>query len=262
METALFWKSAGIAVWFAAFFLAERVRPAAPSPRAPGRLAKNGGLWTFNLALSPLFVLPLTAAAAAHAPDWRPAVWSGAGGLILDLVLLDLWIYWQHRAYHTAPWLWRLHEPHHLDETLDATSAVRFHFGEVAVSALSRAAVVFALAIPFSSVLVFEALVLAAAIFHHSNVRLPVRAEAALSKLVVTPSIHWVHHHAVAADTDSNYATVLSVWDRLFASASATRRWPQMPIGVEGARDVGFLALILDPFRGRVRRSEAERAEA
>jgi sterol desaturase/sphingolipid hydroxylase (fatty acid hydroxylase superfamily) len=65
----------------------------------------------------------------------------------------------------------------------------------------------------------------------------------------VTPSLHWVHHHAVRSDTDSNYATVLSIWDVVFASRSKTQRTPKMPIGVEGRREKGIYDLIMRPFR-------------
>jgi len=164
-------------------------------------------------------------------------------------VLLDFLIFWWHRANHELPLLWRFHVVHHLDRTLDTTSAVRFHFGEVLLSAVARAAAIVVLAFPLASVLVFETLLLAAAIFHHSNLRLPPRLEAALSRLVITPSIHWVHHRPVRADTDSNYGTVLSVWDRLFATRSPTRRRPDQPIGVEGQAELTLPALLLRPFR-------------
>jgi sterol desaturase/sphingolipid hydroxylase (fatty acid hydroxylase superfamily) len=180
--------------------------------------------------------------------NWRPEFWSGWFGLGLDLLLLDFWIYWWHRINHVVPFLWRFHEIHHLDEMLDTTSALRFHFGEVILSSLVRAAVIFALAMPLSSVVVFEVLVLVSALFHHSNLKLPTAFERALSFIIVTPSIHWVHHHAKRVDTDSNYSTVLSVWDHLFGSRSQTVRTVDMPIGVERVRERGFLSLILKPF--------------
>lgn len=260
-------KGVVVAVWIAALFAAERIWPAAPRPtgldegwprragmvRSDGgrRLGRNLGLWLINTALSPLVVLPLTAWAAAPGAGlaWRPAWWSGPWGLVADLLLLDLLIYWWHRANHAVPFLWRFHSVHHLDGFLDSTSALRFHFGEVLLSALARAAVIVLLGFPFASVLAFEALVLAATVFHHSNLRLPAGLERALSRLVVTPSIHWVHHHAVRRDTDSNYATVLSLWDRLFGSRSPKLRDPLMKIGVEGQSEEGMTALLMRPFR-------------
>jgi sterol desaturase/sphingolipid hydroxylase (fatty acid hydroxylase superfamily) len=69
----------------------------------------------------------------------------------------------------------------------------------------------------------------------------------------VTPSIHWVHHHAIRADTDSNYATILSLWDPLFRSRSLTRRTPDMPIGVEAKGDEELARLVVRPFLARGR---------
>ncbi len=251
-DELLAWKGAAVAGWFALLFLAERWRPAAvmrlaePSWR---RLARNAALWAVNVLISPLIVLPISAYAAGHTLAWRPLWWSGASAFAVDLLLLDFLIYWWHRANHVVPFLWRVHAVHHLDRFLDTTSAVRFHVGEVLLSALARAVVIMLLAIPLSSVLAFEALVLMAAMFHHSNLRLPPRLERALSAVVVTPSIHWVHHHRLRADTDSNYCTILSLWDWLFISRSSHQRRLEMPIGVEGRDEEPILGLIVAPFR-------------
>ncbi len=255
IESLLAWKGVAIAIWLAIWFMVERMIPAAAEPNdlaLPGgwrRVLRNMGLWFVNVAISPLVVVPITAWAAAQGLGWRPAWWGGPWGLVLDIVILDGLIYWWHRANHVVPILWRFHEVHHLDRFLDSTSALRFHFGEVFFSACARAMVVILLAVPLASVLVFEALVLAAAIFHHSNVRLPERLERILSKCVVTPSIHWVHHHAVRADTDSNYATILSLWDRLFVSRSPTQRQLNFRIGVERRAEQSLWGLVVSPFR-------------
>jgi sterol desaturase/sphingolipid hydroxylase (fatty acid hydroxylase superfamily) len=140
---------------------------------------------------------------------------------------------------------------HHLDRFLDSSTALRFHFGEVALSAAARAAIVVLLDFPLVSILVFETLIAVAAIFHHSNLRLSPALEAALARIIVTPSIHWVHHHRVRPDTDSNYATVLSLWDGLYGSRSPTRRQPDMPIGVERREERPLAQLLISPFRAR-----------
>jgi len=70
-----------------------------------------------------------------------------------------------------------------------------------------------------------------------------------LSKIIVTPSIHWVHHHAEREDTDSNYATIFSLWDWLFNTRSKTKRTPQLMIGVEGDSEKSLLRLFILPFR-------------
>lgn len=252
VATLLALKGGLIIAWMACLFLAERLIPAAPFPavvRPGGRLLSNAALFGLNAALSPLVALPLTAWASGHALPWRPGWWSGAAGLVLDLVILDGLIYGWHRINHEVPFFWRFHSVHHLDRFLDTTTAVRFHFGEVLLSALARAGVVILLAIPLTSVLVFEPLLLLATIFHHSNLRLPPALERALSRVIVTPSIHWVHHHRRRGDTDSNYSTILSIWDPLFRTRSPTRRTPDLEIGVEGREEKNLLGLIAAPFR-------------
>ena len=231
-----------------AFLVLERLFPMAGMMGGARRVLRNLTLAVVNAGLSWLVVVPVSAMAIRFAPDWRPLWWSGWPGLAVDLLLLDFWIYWWHRANHVLPFLWRFHEVHHLDETLDASSALRFHFGEVLMSSLVRALVIFLLGLPLAHVVVFETLLAVATMFHHSNLRLPLWFERPLSLLLVTPSIHWVHHHARRADTDSNYATVLSLWDRLFSSRSATKRTPDMAIGVEGRRDRDAARLLLKPF--------------
>ncbi|WP_366653922.1 sterol desaturase family protein [Fodinicurvata sp. EGI_FJ10296] len=248
------YKGIAVVAWLAALFMLERLAPRTPAPPdlPPWRrVTRNAMLWVFNSGLSPLVVIPVSVWATSHALDWRPAWWSGAPGLIIDLLILDCWIYWWHRANHESQFLWRFHEIHHLDEFLDTTSAIRFHFGEVLMGAAVRALIVILLGIPIASIIVFETLILIAAVFHHSNIRLAPRLEAALQWVVITPGIHWVHHHAIRRDTDSNYGTILSVWDRLFATRSRTRRWAGMPIGVENRRELDIGRLILRPFRPR-----------
>ncbi|WP_425407134.1 sterol desaturase family protein [Hwanghaeella sp.] len=272
VETLLLFKGAIVGAWFLIWFVLERLRPAAhewvqaktggteadmPADRRAGRLARwlrNGALFGMNFLLSPLIVLPLSAFMAAHGPAWRPdwmaSAFGGWGGLVLDILLLDLFIYVWHRVNHEVPFLWRFHQVHHFDRHLDVTTAVRFHFGEVLLSAVTRGVFIGLMDIPFTSVLVFESVVLLCSIFHHSNARLPARVEKALSKVIITPGIHWVHHHAIRPDTDSNYGTLFSFWDPLFGSRSNTERWTEMPIGLQDEPcDLSLADLLLAPFR-------------
>lgn len=260
IDGLLAWKVVAVLAWLALFFAAERLRPAAREATGGAiaggwrRVARNLGLWLANAGLSPLVVLPVSLWAAQNHLGWRPVWWSGPGGLLLDLVLLDFLIFWWHLANHKVPLLWRFHEVHHLDRFLDTTTALRFHFGEVLLSAFARAGVIVVLGLPISSVLVFETLVLAAAIFHHSNLALPAGLERALARLVITPSIHWVHHHAVQRDTDANYGTIFSFWDPLFGTRSPTPRTPEMEIGVERGTERSFPQLLARPFRSAAAR--------
>jgi sterol desaturase/sphingolipid hydroxylase (fatty acid hydroxylase superfamily) len=180
----------------------------------------------------------------------RPEWMNGVTGFAIDFIVLDLFIYCWHRAVHEIQFLWRFHEVHHMDHHLDTTSAIRFHFGEVFFSTLARIPLIMVFAIPFSSIVIFEAIMFLFVLFHHSNLKLPETLEKYIAKIIVTPSLHWVHHHAVRADTDSNYGTVFSFWDKIFKSKSKTLRFDDMPIGVQGLKDKEFLKLLVRPFRG------------
>lgn len=252
MDVLLQYKALLVAMVLLLWLLLERLRPADHWPESRHkryrRLGNNLGLWLINVGMSVLLVIPLTALAAGHGLSWRPGWWSGAGGLVLDIVLLDMAIYGWHVANHRVALLWRFHRVHHEDEFLDVTSALRFHFGEVLLSACARSALIVALGFPLQSVIVFEALVLVAAGFHHSNMALPPRLEQWLSWVLVTPAIHWVHHHAVREHTDSNYATVFSLWDRVFRTRSGFQRHSGMRIGVAGGQEQGIVRLLWQPF--------------
>lgn len=53
--------------------------------------------------------------------------------------------------------------------------------------------------------------------FHHANISLG-RWDALLRWFIVTPFMHKVHHSRWRPETDSNYSTLFSFWDRLFRS--------------------------------------------
>jgi sterol desaturase/sphingolipid hydroxylase (fatty acid hydroxylase superfamily) len=237
-------KAGIVAVALVTMFVLERLFPMTLVRNSVERLFKNFMLAGINFILGPLVVLPLTAFAAQHVLGLRPAWWNMA----LDLLVLDLWIYAWHRLNHVVPFLWRFHEVHHLDEALDTSTGLRFHFGEVALSACVRAVLIWLLSIPLSSVVIFESLIVVTALFQHSNIKLPAGVEKLLSYFLVTPSIHWVHHHALRRDIDSNYATMLSVWDLVFGSRSPNPREVDMVIGVEGRHDLSLVWLVLRPF--------------
>lgn len=135
----------------------------------------------------------------------------------LALVLLDGWMYVWHRANHGIPWLWRFHRMHHSDRNMDVTTATRFHLGEQVLSSALRLGLIPLLGIEVWNLVVYDALVLAVIMFHHADISVG-RCDPWLRWLIVTPDMHKVHHSDWQPETDSNYSTVLSMWDRLARS--------------------------------------------
>jgi sterol desaturase/sphingolipid hydroxylase (fatty acid hydroxylase superfamily) len=184
---------------------------------------------------------------------------------LLAVVLLDLAIYWQHRLFHAIPWAWRLHRVHHSDLRFDVTTGLRFHPFELAASMAIKLGLIWLLAPPPTAVLAFEILLSAGALFTHADIALPPAVDRRLRWLLVTPSMHRVHHSVLREETDSNYGFHLSIWDRLFRSYRAQSARPErtMPIGVglyTEPRQQTLPALLIQPFDGGPVRQEASDA--
>ncbi|MCB1844207.1 MAG: sterol desaturase family protein [Halioglobus sp.] len=170
------------------------------------------------------------------------------------MLVLDFAIYWQHRLLHVIPPLWRLHRVHHADTGFDATTAVRFHPFEIALSMLIKLGLIALFGIPALAVLFFEILLSAGALFTHANIRLPDVFERRLRWLLVTPEMHRIHHSVHKEETNSNYGFHLSIWDRIFGSYRDEPRDGQttMQIGLHefrGRDDQTLWALLINPFR-------------
>jgi sterol desaturase/sphingolipid hydroxylase (fatty acid hydroxylase superfamily) len=156
---------------------------------------------------------------------------------VLAFIALDVWTYAWHRANHVIPFLWRFHRTHHSDHLMDVSTAVRFHVGEIAISSLVRLPLILLIGLPLGALLIYDTLLRIATQFHHSNVNLPGRSDALLRLLIVSPDMHKIHHSQERADMDSNYASVLSVWDRLFRTYRVCIDKSQLRYGVPGLSD-------------------------
>jgi len=134
---------------------------------------------------------------------------------VTAVLLFDGWLYLLHRANHKFGFLWRFHRVHHSDPEMDATTATRFHTGEVLISAALRLALIPLLGITLWQLLLYESLMAPVILFHHSNVHFPEKVDRWLRALVVSPAIHRVHHSRAQVETDSNFSIIFSFWDRI-----------------------------------------------
>lgn len=133
----------------------------------------------------------------------------------LAIALLDYTLYLWHVLTHRVPFLWRFHQVHHVDLDMDASTALRFHFGELVCSVPWRAAQVLALGVSPCALSLWQTALLLEIMFHHSNVELPIELERWLSKLIVTPRLHGIHHSIVEDEVNSNWSSGLTIWDWL-----------------------------------------------
>ena len=226
-----------VGVVFVALFVAERVRPLR-HPERPlfGRLLVNGAISVLAFAAATVLVRPATLAAlrwTSNAPfGLVHLVESSVAQFILAFLLMDLTFYWWHVANHRLTVLWRFHNVHHIDPDLDVSTAFRFHFGEVGLSAGFRVVQIAAIGLPLWMFAAYELVFQANTLFHHSNLRLPIRLERVLNLVLVTPRMHGIHHSHVRHETNSNYSVVFSWWDRLHRTATLGVRQADIVIGV------------------------------
>lgn len=137
---------------------------------------------------------------------------------VAGFVAFDLWMYFWHRANHGVSWLWRFHRVHHSDPALDTTSAYRFHMGEMFLSTCLRFLVIPLLGIPLKNLVFYELILQPVILFHHSNIALPDLLDRMMRVAVVSPNMHRVHHSDIPAETNSNYASIFSFWDRIWGT--------------------------------------------
>ncbi|MDR8391892.1 sterol desaturase family protein [Aliifodinibius sp. S!AR15-10] len=138
--------------------------------------------------------------------------WFHAVGAVL---LFDAWSYLWHRMNHEIPFFWRFHRVHHSDSKMDVTTANRFHIGEIFFSSLFRIPLIALLGIYLWELVLYETLMFAVVQFHHSDIDIPAKIDRALRAVIVSPNMHRVHHSRWQPETDSNYSSLFSFWDRL-----------------------------------------------
>jgi sterol desaturase/sphingolipid hydroxylase (fatty acid hydroxylase superfamily) len=170
----------------------------------------------------------------------------------LAILLLDytLWIW--HWASHRVPLLWRFHLVHHVDRDLDASTALRFHFGELVLSVGWRAIQIAVIGADPLAVSIWQFVLFVSILFHHSNVRLPARWERVMVRLIVTPRMHGIHHAQREEWTNSNWSSILTCWDMLHRTLRLRVPDAEIRIGIpayDDAAEVTLPRILTLPFR-------------
>ncbi len=139
--------------------------------------------------------------------------------LLSGLLLLDLIAAWLiHYLQHKIKWMWKFHIVHHADTNVDVTSANRHHPGESIFRFAFTILGVFITGSPIWLIIIYQSLSALFAQYNHANITLPKKLDEILSWLIVSPNMHKVHHHYLQPYTDSNYANIFSIWDRIFGT--------------------------------------------
>ena len=214
------------------------------------RWRRNFSLITLSSIIS-FIILPFTAVSTAWLAQSQQIglfYWLNLPtelSFLLAILLLDLFIYAQHVAFHHLPFFWRFHQVHHMDQDIDVSTGIRFHPVEILFSICLKAAAILCLGAPVMAVIVFELVLNVMALFSHSNLALSAKLDKYLRWLLVTPDMHRVHHSSIQQEEQSNFGFNIACWDRLFRTYQA-----QPKLGHQ-AMDIG-IPEFHDPKKARL----------
>ena len=171
--------------------------------------------------------------------------------LFLGVVLYDFTTYWIHRASHKIPLLWRLHRVHHSDTTMDSSTTFRFHPLElILIYQTGNILTAGIFGTDLTSMAVYYIIIYIFFFLEHSNLNYPKWLNNSFGLIFVMPDHHRVHHHQEQFYTDSNFADIFIVWDRIFGTFKLIPV-EQMKYGLiefEGEKKQSFLYLMKSPF--------------
>ena len=226
----------------------------AARPWRHARRSANLGLTGLSFVMSWL----LSTLAAAMALRLRPAgllsrfnwpLWSEivAGVLVLDLSIG----YLSHRTMHEWPVMWRFHKVHHSDTFVDVTTTYRTHPVETVWRFLFSIVPVWVLGLPAQAVVAHRLLQVTNGVMQHANVRLWGPLDRILSVAFVTPNVHKIHHSRDISETNSNYANLVTLFDRALGTYTPSSRAPEVVYGLKTAQRMEtatFPGLLTMPF--------------
>ena len=245
----------------AIFAALEWMFPAERSQTIRGRVRNLEFMAIFQLgggifvSLVAYVVLPHLLLPSEAIPDRSPL--ERAGLIVFFIFLGDAVFYWYHRAQHSVAWLWVIHELHHSDSELNATSSLRTYLLERPIQFL---AISLPIAVLISRTPGLDKLSLTAdeastsyvvsltwLFFAHANLRLQL---GRLSWIGTAPQVHRIHHSIEAGHQQKNFAQFFPVLDVAFRTYCAPRRGEFPRTGPEGAPARSPLAhVLLEPLR-------------
>ena len=100
------------------------------------------------------------------------------------------------------------------------------------------------------SYVIYTAISVVLFVINHTNIRFPSWYENTVSLLIVTPNWHRVHHSDHQPETDSNFADIFTIWDRIFGT-KCIKNPEEITFGLKTLRDnkdQTFWAMMKIPF--------------
>ena len=167
------------------------------------------------------------------------------------ILLMDYSMYWWHALTHRIDFLWRFHAVHHVDRDMDASTAFRFHAGDMVLSVLWRALQVVVIGASPRAYTIWQTSLTLCIAFHHADIALAPALEKRIAWFFVTPHLHGIHHADREDLEAANWSSGLTVWDRLHRTFRDDVAHDTLRMGLPAYRhdrDAAFPSLMTMPF--------------
>ena len=163
--------------------------------------------------------------------------------LLIGVVVFDLVSFLVHRCLHRYDALWNIHKVHHSTLELDGFATTRTHMIENGLRFVPGQALLFLVGMPVGVVTAAVAIAAIYGVSNHSNLGVNLTW---IEPVLVTPRLHRRHH--VPSTTQTNYAAIFTIWDRLAGSLVRRETLAEERYGVPGEIDT-YPQRFADAFR-------------
>lgn len=197
-------------------------------------------------------------------------IWVIIAYTISVFAINDFTRYWLHRWMHEVEFLWKFHRVHHSAEVLNPLTFYRVHPIENILFGLRYALSVgfvtgiflyfFGASIGVLEIVGVNAITflfgLAGSNLRHSHI--PLRY-GVFERVVVSPFLHQLHHAKQSMNT--NYGSVLSIWDQMFKTYFTTATSTNLVFGAD-KKHTTVLEMLIEPFKTILRGQRYEKSIA
>ena len=229
------------------------VRPAwAAAKRAIDETGINLNIYILDtLAVQPMLVLLYTLMAGfADTTGFRlvgSGFWDSLPSSVVALAAViagDFIGYWRHRLEHTR-FLWPSHAVQQSDTAMTWLALLRFHpFNRLSTSIIDYSFLLL-LGFPAYALLVYNFVKHYYGFFIHADLTW---SYGRWAHIFVSPAMHRWHHSIETEAYQTNFATVFSIFDRMFGTYLVPE-FPPGKLGVKSDIGNGVWAQLLYPFR-------------
>ncbi|MGH1418241.1 MAG: creatininase family protein [Hyphomicrobiaceae bacterium] len=196
------------------------------------------------------------------------AVISGATATVLytiaSVIALDLGVYVMHLLFHKVPFLWNFHKVHHSAEQLNPMTLFRMHPVDLFLTSL---VVMFFQAVAFAGFFFLMAKAPSASMIFGVNLIVFVFYVAGynlrhshiwlnypvwLSKILISPAQHQVHHSSDPKHFDRNMGLIFSFWDQMCGTHYIPRERENLQYGLSRSEPNPFNSvaeIYIKPFK-------------